>query len=170
MTTSPGRFSILFVCLGNICRSPAAEAIFCRQIEDCGWAGRFQVDSAGTGDWMVGSAPDPRMVEAATRRGYRLDALRARQLMDEDFFAYDLICAMDRHNLAEIERRRPADVRARTALLMDFAVRNVGASEVPDPYGGGANGFEWVLDLIEDGVAGLLHSLQGELNKVADAD
>ena len=130
---------LLFVCLGNICRSPTADGV-ARQLADqrgLDWV----IDSAGTGGWHVGDPPDPRMTEAAANRGIDLSPLRARQAQAEDFLRFDHIYAMDRSNLADLERLRPPKATATLSLFLQGA-------DVPDPYYGGTDGFEHVLDLI----------------------
>jgi protein-tyrosine phosphatase len=150
---------ILFVCLGNICRSPTAEAVFCavaaRDAPDL----TIEVDSAGTAGYHIGSPPDPRTIAAAHRRGYDMSPLRARVVEPHDFELYDLILAMDRENLSALKRRAPAHTRERVRLFLEFAP-DAGVTEVPDPYYGGPNGFEEVLDLIEAASKGLLQHLR----------
>ena len=150
---------ILFVCLGNICRSPTAEAVVralaALEAPELG----LEVDSAGTAGYHVGDAPDPRMRAAAARRGYDLTALRARIVEPADFERFDLILAMDRENLAVLQRRAPETARARVRLFLEFAPQDE-PEEVPDPYYGGPNGFEEVLDLIESAARGLLSHLR----------
>lgn len=150
---------VLFVCMGNICRSPTAEGVFRQRVEQAGLNHRVEIDSAGTGDWHVGKAPDSRTCEAAGRRGYQLAALRARQVQPEDFERFDLILAMDHDNLAYLRAMRPAHGRAD----LDLMLRRYGleADVVPDPYYGGPDGFEEVLDLIEKACDGLLAELKG---------
>lgn len=157
MTTT----TVLFVCLGNICRSPTAEgvlrAIAAREFSDLG----LEIDSAGTADYHVGEPPDRRTVAAARRRGYDLAGLRARQVQIADFRRFDYIIAMDRGNLAELEGRRTPDSTARLSLFMDFAPPGLQAGgEVPDPYYGGVEDFEHVLDLCEHAARGLLERLR----------
>jgi len=139
---------ILFVCLGNICRSPTAEAVVralaAREAPELG----LEVDSAGTAGYHVGEPPDPRMRAAAARRGYDLEALRARIVEPGDFERFDLILAMDRENLAVLHRRVPEQARERVRLFLEFSPQRE-PEEVPDPYYGGPNGFEEVLDLVE---------------------
>lgn len=150
---------ILFVCLGNICRSPTAEGVFraiaAQELADL----ELIVDSAGTAGYHVGEPPDRRTREAAARRGYDISHLRARVVEPEDFERFDLILAMDRQNLSTLERRAPVHARQRVRLLLEYAPQ-VGVSEVPDPYYGGPNGFEHVLDLIEAGARGLCDALR----------
>src|SRR5690349_3485697 len=148
---------VLFVCLGNICRSPTAEGVL-RAVAAREYPGlMLEVDSAGTADYHVGEPPDRRTVAAARRRGYDLAGLRARQVRPEDFHRFDYVLAMDRANLAALERLRPSDANARLALFLEFAPESV--AEVPDPYYGGDEDFERVLDLCESGARGLLKSL-----------
>jgi len=150
---------ILFVCLGNICRSPTAEAVVralaALEAPELG----LEVDSAGTAGYHVGEAPDPRMRAAAARRGYHLAELRARIVEPGDFERFDLILAMDRENLAVLQRRAPETVRERVRLFLEFDPQSE-LQEVPDPYYGGPNGFEEVLDLIESAARGLLLHLR----------
>ena len=149
---------VLFVCLGNICRSPTAEAVF-RQLLARSQAGlEIEVDSAGIGDWHIGEPPDQRAQAAGRRRGIDLSSIRARQIMHEDFALFDLILAMDRENLAELRRRAPVQYRDRVRLFLEFAPE-LEMSDVPDPYYGGAAGFEEVLDLAEQAARGLLRHL-----------
>ncbi|MFY1018844.1 low molecular weight protein-tyrosine-phosphatase [Ectopseudomonas khazarica] len=152
---------VLFVCLGNICRSPTAEGVFRHKLRAAGLEGRVQVDSAGTGDWHVGKAPDSRTRQAAQRRGYDLSAQRARQVEVADFQRFDLILAMDQSNLRNLQALRPAGARADLDLYLrrfDLAL-----DEVPDPYYGGEDGFEQVLDLIEQASDALLIEIKGRL-------
>ncbi|KWH43714.1 low molecular weight protein-tyrosine-phosphatase [Burkholderia stagnalis] len=153
------RVAICFVCLGNICRSPTAEGVMRHQVEAAGLADRIDVDSAGTGDWHVGEAPDSRAQAAARTRGYDLSALRARQVSGTDFERFDLLLAMDGANFAELRRRCPAEHRDKVRLLMEFAP-GAAESEVADPYFGGAQGFEQVLDQCEAACRGLLDTLR----------
>jgi len=149
---------VLFVCLGNICRSPTAEGVLrviaAREFP----ALALDIDSAGTADYHVGEPPDRRTVAAARRRGYDLAGLRARQVRPEDFNRFDYLLAMDHANLAELETRRPTDASARLALFLEFAPE-AATLEVPDPYYGGTEDFEHVLDLCESAARGLLKRL-----------
>jgi protein-tyrosine phosphatase len=150
---------ILFVCLGNICRSPTAEAVL-RAIAAREARELFvETDSAGTAGYHIGEPPDERSQAAARRRGYDLSALRARIVGPQDFEQFDLLLAMDRDNLAVLRSRAPVACRDRVRLFLDFAPEQ-GTAEVPDPYYGGANGFEEVLDLIEAAARGLLAHLR----------
>jgi len=146
---------ILFVCTGNICRSPAADAVFRALLDQAGLGARVAVDSAGTGDWHVGDPPDSRMCAAARRRGVDMDGLRARQLRRDDFTSFDLILAMDVGHLRALERARPDDATARLALFLEYAPET-GLRDVPDPYYDAEDAFERVLDLVEAGARGLL--------------
>ena len=137
------RQRILFVCLGNICRSPTAEVVFRNAAARAGLAGHVEIESAGTGDWHVGNPPDNRAVAHAARRGYDLRPLRARQFEPEDFERFDWIFAMDRSVLAELEALRPKRFAGHLGLFL-------GTREVPDPYNKGPEGFEKVLDMIEE--------------------
>ncbi|MBM2765191.1 low molecular weight protein-tyrosine-phosphatase [Burkholderia anthina] len=153
------RVAICFVCLGNICRSPTAEGVMRHQVDAAGLTARIAIDSAGTGDWHVGEPPDTRAQAAAHTRGYDLSALRARQVSAADFERFDLLLAMDEANLAELHRRCPPQHRDKVRLLMEFAP-GAAETEVADPYFGGAQGFEQVLDQVERACAGLLDTLQ----------
>ena len=150
---------ILFVCLGNICRSPTAEAVFkaiaAREAPDLA----IEVDSAGTAGYHIGEPPDARTREAASRRGYDMSPLRARIVEPRDFEVFDLILALDRENLSVIHHRAPAHARDRVRLFLEFAP-DATVTEVPDPYYGGPNGFEEVLDLVEAATQGLLQHLR----------
>jgi protein-tyrosine phosphatase len=133
---------VLMVCLGNICRSPTAEAVLRAKLEAAGLGKQVAVDSAGTGDWHVGSPPDARSQRHAAKRGYDLSSLRGRQVAEADFHRFDLILAMDEDNLADLQRLAPEGSSC-------AEVRLFASIEVPDPYTGGAAGFEQVLDLVE---------------------
>ena len=148
---------ILFVCMGNICRSPTAEGVFRRLVAERAADAGIQVDSAGTHDYHVGDPPDTRAIAAAARRGVDLRPLRARAVRDEDFTAFDLIVAMDRLNRATLLERSPVQVHERIRLFLEFA--DTTEEDVPDPYYGGAPGFERVLDLAEDASLGLLEEI-----------
>ena len=149
------------VCLGNICRSPTAEAMLRKKAKEAGLGDRIEVDSAGTADYHVGSPPDRRAVTHGEKRGLSMKQLRGRQVNAADFDRFDYILAMDDANLAHLERLRPADSRARVALLMSFAPE-AGEREVPDPYYGGPDGFEQVLDLADAAALGFLAALKRE--------
>lgn len=151
--------AVLLVCMGNICRSPTAAGVLMTQAQRLGVAKQFEFDSAGTQGSHAGEAPDRRALQAAARRGYDLSRLRARRVTVEDFLRFDLILAMDRDNLAALERLRPVDSRAELALFLSYADGHEAPAEVPDPYYGGMEGFERVLDLCEAAARGLLQQL-----------
>ncbi len=155
----PGPTRLLFVCMGNICRSPTAHGVMRAKLQAAGLAQRVEVDSAGTHAYHVGEAPDPRSQAHARRRGVDLSDLRARALQDEDFAAFDWILVMDDANHRAAMARCPAALRPRVRRLMDFAP-HTGRREVPDPYYGGAQGFDEVLDLVDAACDGLLAHLQ----------
>ncbi|WP_397378204.1 low molecular weight protein-tyrosine-phosphatase [Pseudomonas sp.] len=152
---------VLFVCLGNICRSPTAEGVLRHKLREAGLQERVEVDSAGTGDWHVGKAADLRTRHAAQQRGYDLSALRGRQVQAADFNAFDLILAMDTSNLRDLQQLRPGNATAELDLFLRRYQLQL--DEVPDPYYGGADGFEQVLDLIEQACEGLLCEIKGLL-------
>ena len=152
---------VLFVCLGNICRSPTAHGVFARVVADADLQSEVLVDSAGTGAWHVGEAPDGRATLAAGERGYDLSPLRARQVEIGDFERFDYILAMDRSNLMHLEALAPEDYRGHLSLFLDFHP-NSSEREVPDPYYGGDDGFSHVLDLVEAASRGLLQSLRAD--------
>lgn len=149
------RQRILFVCMGNICRSPTAEGVARTLAERIGVAAGFEFDSAGTHGYHIGKAPDARASKAAALRGYDLSLLKARQVDDADFVLFDRILAMDRDNLDLLKQACPPVHHGKLGLILEFASRHE-EDEVPDPYYGGPEGFERVLDLIEDAVHGLL--------------
>lgn len=153
---------ICFVCLGNICRSPTAEGIFCDMVERQALAGQFKVDSAGTGGWHVGADPDPRSVQEAKRRGVSLPS-KARQFQAEDFHAFDHLIAMDQSNLRDMLSLCPdPDLAGKAKLLRDFDPQNTQhkALDVPDPYYGQDDGFARVYDICERSCAALLSTLK----------
>lgn len=150
---------ILFVCMGNICRSPTAEGVFRRHVQLHAPDLRIVVDSAGTHAYHEGEPPDPRAQRAAERRGIDLSQFRARRIADEDFARFDLIVAMDRLNAATLKERCAPELHARIRLMLEFTDRSE-ELDVPDPYYGGSAGFERVLDLVEEGSRGLLAHLR----------
>lgn len=155
--------SVLFVCLGNICRSPTAHGVFQRQVNEAGLADRIRVDSAGTGDWHVGKAPDQRSQQAAARRGYDLSGLRARQACATDLQQFDYVLAMDESNLSVLQSwYQGRDDQTQPQLLLQ-AYGSSHEVEVPDPYYGGEQGFDHVLDLIEQACEQLLRDIQDRL-------
>jgi protein-tyrosine phosphatase len=152
------RIGVLFVCLGNICRSPSAQAVLEDRLERLGLAGRFDVDSCGTAAFNVGKQPDPRAIAAAERRGYRIAHQRARQIDDTDFARFRYIVAMDRSNLHTLQGWATPDFGGEIRLLMHFGAGRREA-EIADPYYGAAEAFDVALDAIEYGVDGLLDYL-----------
>lgn len=149
---------VLFVCLGNICRSPTAHGVFLHKVIDAGLQAQIEIDSAGTAAWHTGKSPDERSQASAARRGYDLSALRARQVCEADFYRFDYILAMDRANMDSLAEIAPNDASATVSLLLNFGSSTI--EEVPDPYYGGDDGFNAVLDLVEDASEGLLQALQ----------
>lgn len=153
---------VLFVCLGNICRSPTADGIFRELIKREKLEQKIIVDSAGTGDWHIGKTPDSRTVAAAKKRGYDLSVLRARQVITADFDEFDYVLAMDNANLRDLHSLRPTHFTGHLGLFLDFGLRKI-HREVPDPYYGGNDGFELVLDLVEEAAEGLLSHIRQRL-------
>ena len=152
-------YKILFVCMGNICRSPTAEGTFRRVLQERAPELTVHVDSAGTHAYHVGGAPDDRAQRAAKRRGIDLSQQRARKIRPEDFANFDLVLAMDELNVELLREASPPEYHDRIKLFLEFAP-HLGRSDVPDPYYGGMNGFELVLDLIEDASIGRLEQLR----------
>ncbi|MDC0880517.1 low molecular weight phosphotyrosine protein phosphatase [Hellea sp.] len=148
--------SFLFVCLGNICRSPTAEAVFRLKAEEAGL--HVKVSSAGTGSWHEGEPPDSRSIKAGMRRGYDFQGQVSRKITKKDFLEYDYILAMDKNNLQDLIKICPDHLIPKISLFMDFSI-GTGVDEVPDPYYGGKDGFNEVLDLIELASKGLILSL-----------
>jgi low molecular weight protein-tyrosine phosphatase len=155
---------VLFVCMGNICRSPTAEGVFREHVRRHAPDIDIEIDSAGTHDYHVGEPPDPRTVKAAARRGIDLSSLRARQVQDEDFERFDLILAMDRLNHATLLDRSPPEHHARIRTLLEFAGA-AAPTDVPDPYYGDAKGFDEVLDLVESAAAGVLREVRSRMRR-----
>ncbi|MBB4287299.1 low molecular weight protein-tyrosine-phosphatase [Roseospira goensis] len=153
--------AVLFVCTGNICRSPTAEGIFRHKVAAAGLDARIVIDSAGTTGFHVGEPPDPRAARAAQRRGYSLDGQMARRVSAADFARFDLLVAMDQGHHSRLRALAPdAAAQARVVMMSDFARRPGGPRDVPDPYYGGGDGFERVLDMLEDAADGLLDHLR----------
>jgi protein-tyrosine phosphatase len=155
------KVSVLFVCMGNICRSPTAHGVFRHQVLELGLEHLIAIDSAGTHNYHPGSPPDARSLAHAAKRGYDLTDLRARQVRAADFTKFDLILVMDRDNLSAIQQTCPPQFHHKVRRLTDFCVKYM-SDAIPDPYYGGAKGFEHVLDLVEDACDGLLHHLREE--------
>ena len=157
------QLSVLFVCMGNICRSPLAEGILRQGLADAGLLESVTIDSAGTGNWHQGDAPDPRSVATAARHGIDISQQRARQVSPEDYDRFDLIFAMDRSNEATLRARAPSPRHDRIHLFLDHTLGS--RADVPDPYHGGATGFEDVYQLLREGCNELVSMLGRELRQ-----
>lgn len=158
-TKTASRTKILFICLGNICRSPAAHGVFQKMIDSRGLSDRFEVDSAGVGNWHVGQLPDSRMRRHGAQRGYCFDH-HARQFGRDDFSRFDIIVVMDESNYKTITSMARTDAERNKVIRMaDYFVHYTGQGSVPDPYYGGDSDFDFALDLIEDGCEGMLQKL-----------
>ncbi|MFZ5524532.1 MAG: low molecular weight protein-tyrosine-phosphatase [Pseudomonadota bacterium] len=153
------KVAVVFVCMGNICRSPTAEAVFRHYVESAGLSEHIVIDSAGTHDYHIGDPPDQRTQRAARQRGYDMSAIRGRQVEADDFRRFDYVLAMDRGNLAILQSLAPPDSATQARLFLEYA-RHHAEREVPDPYYGGADGFERVLDMVEDAAQGLLQEIR----------
>ena len=158
MTDYKEKASVLFVCMGNICRSPTAEGVFRHLAEEGGLSDHIEIDSAGTHAYHINEPPDRRASAAAERRGYSLTEIRARRVVDMDFERFDYIVAMDRDNLDALQQQASEEYADKLHLFLEFA--GAAEDEVPDPYYGGAAGFERVLDLVEEASRGLLETLR----------
>lgn len=158
---------VLFVCTGNICRSPTAEGVFRAAAEAAGLGARTTADSAGTQGYHIGEAPDPRSVRAAAARQVDISGLRARRVAATDFHRFDLILAMDRGHLHALQSLAPPTPRAKIQLFLDYAGAPFAGGDVPDPYYGDGDGFEHVLDMTENAVAGLLAEVRRRLDVAA---
>ncbi|WP_455202375.1 low molecular weight protein-tyrosine-phosphatase [Kaarinaea lacus] len=150
--------NVLFVCMGNICRSPTAEGVFSRLVEDAGLLDKIGIDSAGTHAYHVGEPPDPRAQKSALVRGVDISQLRARRAVSEDFERFDYVLAMDYDNLEKLRSICDPEYDTKLGLFLEYASHS-DVKEVPDPYYGGPLGFERVLDLIEDASSGLLKTI-----------
>lgn len=159
---------VLFVCMGNICRSPMAEGVFRHLIRQAGLDDVVKVESAGTHAFHVGEAPDKRAAATVAKRGYDISDLRARRVEDADFERFDLILAMDWDNLSLLQQQAPKKAHHKLQLLMRFATEHESAT-IPDPYYGAQQGFEQALDFIEDACAGLLDVARRRATQVAAA-
>ncbi|PLP56832.1 low molecular weight phosphotyrosine protein phosphatase [Mesorhizobium loti] len=153
--------SILFVCLGNICRSPLAEGVFRDVLTTRGLEHRFRLDSAGTGGWHAGSAPDPRSIEIAARHGIDIAGQKARKVSPDDFSRFDLIFGMDRSNVADLKATAPQEARDRIHLFLEFAGER--GREVPDPYYGGSEGFASIYRMIREASEAIATRLDGRV-------
>jgi len=154
------KIKVLFVCMGNICRSPTAEGVFTHLVQEAGLSDRIEIDSAGTHSYHIGKTPDQRAQAAALQRGFDLSQLRGRQACTEDFVQFDYILAMDRDNVSNLKLIRPkSDCSSKLSLFLEFAEQAT-ESEVPDPYYGQGQGFEHVLDLVQQASAGLLEHIR----------
>lgn len=155
-------YRVLFVCTGNICRSPTAEGAFRLVVAEAGLDAHFEIDSAGTSSYHIGDAPDARSIAAAATRGIDIAALKARRIREEDFDAFDLILAMDHGHLSHLRAMRREEHKAEVRLFLDYhaAARH---RDVPDPYYGGDGDFQQVLDLVEEASRGLLTALRAKL-------
>lgn len=149
--------SILFICLGNICRSPLAQGVFEDRIASTSLAGKIHIDSAGTGSWHVGNKPDARSIQTAATHGIDITAQKCRQLCADDFHDFDLILGMDHSNLSNARRANHTNGAAKIELFCEFA--GIGDIEIPDPYYGGTDGFEIAYKLIRQASDGVLHRL-----------
>ena len=158
----PRPLRVLMVCTGNICRSPTAEGVLRAKLQRLGLHGRIEVDSAGTQGYHTSEPPDPRAIKHAAQRGYDIAKLKARPVSDDDFARFDWLLAMDESHLNWLRKRQPPDTQARTELLMAYARHHADVPEVPDPYYGGAAGFDRVLDLVEDACEGLAAHLASQ--------
>ncbi len=160
-------FNILFICMGNICRSPAAEGFFARQLQNSQFKDRISIDSAATHSYHIGSAPDPRAIQTGAQYDVDIGHLRVRKVTSADFHDFDLIIAMDHNNIANLQSIRPAGSTAEIELMMayhpEYATRRQ-SDEVPDPYYGDIDGFVYMYELLELATAGLLKDIEGRLN------
>lgn len=162
MSESQPRISVLFVCMGNICRSPTAEGVFRKLVDEAGLTDVVRADSAGTHAYHIGNRPDHRASAAAERRGYSLEGMRARRVDAMDFESFDFIVAMDKDNLLYLRDEAGDEHHGKIHLLLDFSEAD-DRREVPDPYYGGPGGFERVLDLVENASKGLLETVRTRL-------
>jgi len=161
------KVAVLFVCLGNICRSPTAHAVFQQIVNAQALGSEIQIDSAGTGDWHLGHAPDARSTATAAERGYDLSDLRSRLVTSADFMQFDYIIAMDNSNLSNLQVMRPSEFSGELQLFLNYTTKDRYSdyTEVPDPYLGGPDGFDLVLDMIEDASLGLVNHIKADLQQ-----
>lgn len=164
MSPAAPTIRVLFVCMGNICRSPTAEGVFRKLVEDAGYAGRIEIASAGTHAYHVGKPPDARAQAAALRRGVDLSGLRGRLATAQDVMGFDYVLAMDQENAAHLLALAPPGHQQKIRLFLEYASRSTERA-VPDPYYGGVSGFDRVLDLIEDAAEGLLADIRRRLDR-----
>lgn len=150
---------VLFVCMGNICRSPTAEAVFRHYVENAGMVEQIRIDSAGTHDYHIDAPPDSRAQRVAQQRGYDMSQIRGRQVDENDFQRYDYVLAMDKTNLSLLRGVTPPGSKVQARLFLEYA-RHHSEREVPDPYYGNGDGFERVLDMVEDAAEGLLQEIR----------
>lgn len=155
---------ILFVCMGNICRSPTAEGVFRDKVKAAGLSSQVQIDSAGTHDYHIGSPPDRRAQQAALGRGYDLSDLRGRQVNTRDFEEFDFVLAMDQDNMTSLQQNCPTHLRHKIRRLLSFS-RQYHNHDVPDPYYGDGDGFQRVLDMVEDASEGLIEAIKHDKAK-----
>ncbi|MAZ89791.1 MAG: phosphotyrosine protein phosphatase [Cellvibrionaceae bacterium] len=153
---------VMFVCLGNICRSPTAHGVFAAMVQDAGLSDQILVDSCGTSGWHIGNPPDERSVAMAAERGFDLSVLRASQIQVQDFETFDFVLAMDAQNLSDLQTVAPADYSGQLDLLLNFDPYS-DVSEVPDPYYGGEEGFVLAVELIEAACLQLLKHIKATL-------
>lgn len=158
------KISVLFVCMGNICRSPTADAVFRHHVKSARLDHLIHIDSAGTHAYHIGEPPDRRSQQAALKRGYSMQGLRARRVTQEDFSRFQYILAMDHHNLEELQQDCPPQYNSRLGLFLQYSNQWDMHQEVPDPYYGGSHGFERVLDLVENASQGLLSYILKNMN------
>lgn len=158
------KISVLFVCMGNICRSPTADAVFRHHVKSARLDHLIHIDSAGTHAYHIGEPPDRRSQQAALKRGYSMQGLRARRVTQEDFSRFQYILAMDHHNLEELQQDCPPQYNSRLGLFLQYSNQWDMHQEVPDPYYGGSHGFERVLDLVENASQGLLSHILKNIN------
>lgn len=159
MTNKP--LSVLFVCLGNICRSPTAHAIFRQKVADTNL--NIHIDSAGTAGYHIGAKPDPRSVKHGEKRGYDFSGLSASAVQDSHFEQFDFILAMDKSNYKDLVARCPEQHQHKVQLFLDYSATYPDQQEVPDPYYGGAPGFEFVINLVEDASDGLIKHIENQI-------
>lgn len=160
--------NILFICMGNICRSPSAEGFFARALQYSDYKDRVSIDSAGTHSYHIGQAPDPRAVDIASNFGVDISKLRARKVRKSDFDDYDLMIAMDSGNLANLKAIRPSGSTARLKMMMKFHPDGH-PEDVPDPYYGGIDGFTYMCELLDSATAGLLKDVEERLGRAASS-